>query len=170
STTATIKCTPMDFLDRDGRVVVKGKQAATPALAVRTGYSISGQALLQGGKNHAGIQVTCDNGTQSYNATTVANGTYSFGGTGQLIRQTGFYECVYTSPISSPRSEFLDARINLHLNSSTFFLLPVILRGGNVDATTAGSENDIDLFDLSRFTSNWSPGTVALAYDGLDVN
>ena len=170
---ATIKCTVMDFLDRNGRIVVKGKQAATPALAVRSGYSITGQALLQGGTNHAGIQVVCDNGVQTYIATTIANGNYSFGGTGQLIREMGRFECVYTSPIVStipnPRAEFLDAQIDVNLNSSTFFLLPVVLKGGNIN-TAAGSENDIDDSDLANFTANWSPGAVASAYTGLDVN
>jgi hypothetical protein len=170
---ATIKCTPMDFLDRDGRVVVKGKQAATPALAVRTGYSVTGQALLQGGSNHAGTEVECTLQTPPnsvYTATTSSTGSYSFGSTGQLIRQTGFYECVYVSPIVSPRSEFLDAQIDLNLNSSTLFLLPVILKAGNVDATTGSSVNDIDLSDLTLFTAGWLPGPVASAYTGLDVN
>lgn len=170
---ATVKCAPMDFLDRDGRVVVKGKQAAAQALTVRTGYSISGQALLQGGKNHAGIQVSCNRlllplGTP-YTTTTNSAGNYSFGSTGALIRETGTFRCVYTSPILSPRSTFLVAQIDLNLNSPTFFLLPVVLKGGNV-VTGAGSENDIDLADLAFFTANWAPGTVAVAYNGLDVN
>lgn len=169
---ASVKCSPIEFLDRDGRTVARAKQAKTANLTVRTGYSISGLALLQGAKNHSGIQVECTNVAApaiSYVATTNSKGSYVFGGGGDLIREFGAYNCVFASPVSSPQAEFLRAQVDLNLNSVSYFLLPVILKGGNINVAP-GSLNDIDDMDLSRITAEWAPGTVAAPYDGLDIN
>ncbi len=171
--TATVKCAPMSFLDRDGRVVVSGKQSATAALTARTGYTISGTVLLQGAKAHTGTQVQCTNTAPDpdviYTTTTTSTGAFNFGGTSQLIRELGRYTCTFVSAIISPRSEFLDAQVAVDLNTPSFYLLPVVLKGGNV-AVGAGSENDIDDTDLGIFTSTWATGPVTPAYTGRDVN
>ncbi|MBZ0298588.1 MAG: hypothetical protein K8J31_02555, partial [Anaerolineae bacterium] len=169
---ASVRCGPMDFLDRDGRVVVKGRQDRTANLIVRSGYTISGQALLQSARSHAGITVKCKEAAvpgEEYTTTTDSRGNFSFGGRNVLIREFGKFDCVYASPLNSPQAEFLDAHIDVNLNSPSYYLLPVILKGGNV-ATGGGTENDIDDTDLGVLTSGWAPGTVAVAYDGLDVN
>lgn len=164
---ASIKCNPIEFLDRDGRSVVKAKQAKTPDLIVRTGYTINGTALLQSANSHGGTVVTCTNLESStpYVTGTDGNGNFSFGGSSQLIREFGAYSCVFNNPVS----KFLDTEVNLALNTPTFYLLPTILKTGNV-ATGAGSVNDIDDADVALFTSSWVPGAVGSPYSGLDVN
>ncbi len=170
NTTASVSCRPLDFFDRDGNRIVSGRMGRVNRLTVRSGYSLSGQALLQAARSHSGINVSCDNGSGPIVATTDSRGNYSFGSSGDPIREFDTYECQFVSPIIGPnRAEFLDASTQVMLNFPTQSLLPVILKGGNVDIT-AGSANDIDSDDLFQFTTNWAPGSVANAYDGLDVN
>jgi hypothetical protein len=171
TTAAAVRCSAMEFLNRDGRLIVRGRQGRTANLTVRPGYTISGQALLQGGTNHIGTQVACThvNSATTYTTTTTSAGQFVFGTGGPAIREFGLYTCTFTSRLLSPQAEFLDAEVELLLSTPTMTLLPVILKGGNV-ATGGGTENDIDDADLAAFTSGWAPGTVPTAYAGLDVN
>lgn len=167
--TATVNCATREFLNRDGRVVVRASQARTPALSVRTGYQISGKALLQAARSHAGINVTCtDSALQQHTSTTSAKGDFVIGNN-NLIREFGPYSCEFVGPNADPQAEFLDARVELYLNGFSHYLLPVTLKAGNVNVA-AGSENEIDEIDLADFTTSWSPRSVPTAYDEEDVN
>lgn len=171
-TTVRPSCRTMEFLDRDGNTVVRGKAGRASSLTIRTGYTVSGTAYLQGARTSADIKVTCDNvdaAIDPIETTTNSRGSFEFGGRGSTLRDLGEYNCSFEGPDGI--TSFLSRETSFDLESPEFNLLPIILKGGNIDSTTAGSEDDIDQPDLTAMTANWINGNrLTEAYAGRDVN
>ncbi len=164
---ASARCTTMDFLDRDGNTIVRGRQASTPTLSVLTGYALSGKVLLQGLRSHGGISVVCQNQDSLTNygpVTTNSSGDFNFNTV--FIRETGDYICTFTGPAGTDNN-FLPSTVAIPIYHASQYLLPVVLRAGNVDGV-----GDIGNSDIVSITSTWSGASTAVAtpYEGNDAN
>jgi hypothetical protein len=158
--TSPFTCTA-SFLNRNGTVVLAPTITAPAPLNVITGYTIAGKVTYQARTAHAGIGVTCTfdpdgAGTPSPSTTTNATGMFTLSN----LRNLGFYGCEFYGNIASPGAGpdlhlMASSGVDLSAQSSHTFL-PVVLRAGNLDRTTVGSETDIDDSDLIRVTANWN--------------
>ena len=159
----SITCRGLDFLDRDGRSVVRARQNRTAPLVVRTGYTFSGTVLYQGARNHDGITVDCNNTDTAYDPPPIQtdrNGAFSL----STLREFGSYNCVFSTSAYDP--PFLPAYVNFDLQTPTLTLLPVTLRSGDI----AQNNDQIDTVDIGVFTGGFTPGPTDGAYQGNDVN
>lgn len=170
NSTSPITCSPINFLDRDGNITMRGRLVRSPNLNVLIGYSISGSAYLQGARAHANITVKCTFDPGGLNiemvAATLSNGTYKF----DAARNLGNYECLfYTNVLDAPldvntqtAEPYLAGSINFNLTTPTYYLLPVLLRSGNTFRdNTPGQEVIDDGNDLFLITNNWNAATAA---------
>lgn len=161
--TVSVTCRTMEFLNRDGVVLVRGRQARSTPLQILRGYTLSGTALLQGARSHAGINVSCDleGPTPAITTTTASNGAFTFGGAGSLLRDFGVYLCTF----STTQASYLDSVVRLNLQTPTYRLLPVLLRGGDINPPP---DNTINMIDAGIITANWN--TSVPAFTGGDLN
>jgi hypothetical protein len=180
NTNVRVLCRTMEFLDRNGERVQRGRQTRTPNLEILTGYTLTGTASRQGSRDQANIEVTCTNfpdgpttpGTAvTYpSILTARNGSYTFDEDGGAeLRALGYYECDFVSKSdgTNPDSAFLTSTSTFVLRTPQYSLLPVVLRTGNVDAS-ADEEVDFagDVFTLAGVFGN----IYGTPYDSGDVN
>src|SRR5574341_1069621 len=180
ATTSTFICTTQ-FLNRDGKpVLTTFKFVAPPALSVLPGYTLSGKVTYQGNvpvptaAQAIGIECDDSDGDALYNnppggvTANITTGLFSIGG----LRTQGRYDCRYFGNIKTAGSGYdlhLQGITDFTLSTAKFALLPVVLRSGNSDTSTSGSEGDVDSADALLVTSNWLQA-VGAPYDLGDVN
>jgi len=165
-------CRTINFLNRDGQVVTRGRQTRVNNLDVLIGYTLEGTILRQGSRTHDNIEVTCEHlGTATILTTlTDRRGTFRFGGARNtsdipnLLREFGLYECTYISKLNgiAEDTQFLQSRTLLNLTSPAQVLLPVVLGVGDF-----AQSNLIDLADLNAVTGAFGPSE---AYGPGDAN
>lgn len=157
-----VTCRIMEFLSRDGVVLVRGRQSTTTPLQILTGYTLTGTALLQGARIHTGINVSCDleGATPPIVTTTASTGTFTFGGASSALRAFGVYICTFTAAQSS----FLETTARVNLQTPTYRLLPVVLRSGDIGPV----DDVINITDAAIITGNWNG--VVPAFTAGDLN
>ncbi len=173
NTNVGVNCRTMEFLDRDGNRVQRGRQTRTSALQILTGYTLSGSASRQGSRDSSNIAVTCTHdpaGTPTVFGPTLTdrNGNFTFDedGGGEL-RKLGLYECTFESQTDgvTPDVPYLISQTAFYLNTPELELLPVVLQTGDVaeddQITVVG-----DVFGLAAVYDT----TVANPFDTGDVN
>jgi len=154
-----VNCRTMEFLDRNGERVERGRQTRTPDLEIITGYVLSGTVARQGGRDTENVEVTCTNypdgpttpGTAvTYpSVLTDRRGEFTFDQDGgSELRALGYYECVFISKSDGSNSDdvLLSSTSTFVLRTPQYSLLPVVLRTGNVDESGDGI---VDIFDIS---------------------
>ncbi len=153
-TSVSVRCRTLDFLNRNGETVQRGRLSRSDRLELLIGYTIEGSVLHQGSRDHENITVTCTHdpsgSATAYNTLTDRRGEYTFGGAkdkATALRDQGLYECEFDSPFAT----FLSSTLFLNLDTPNYFLLPVTLRAGDFV-----SDDIIDLVnDVVTVTGNW---------------
>lgn len=169
--TSGFDCKTVQVLDRDGLSIVKPSVTKPIDLRIQGDYIVTGSVLYQASKSAAGVGVTCDYLAGADPVVTVTTaGAYSF-----KARNLGTYECTFfgNKVNPSPTQEddlYLAGKTRIELTSSSFHLLPVILRSGNLDRS-AGPINDevIDALDAGLVTAAWNTTDPAIIAQ-RDVN
>jgi hypothetical protein len=166
------------FLDRDGEDVAKPKFAKGTSLEVLTGYTINGTITYQAypkipGGSEPIAWCAWDRGGPNetwYGGTADSKGLWSI-----TTRVRGRYDCFFVGQILSPDPggfmQHLIARETAQMSwdqysewYTDFYFLPIELKAGNVDDTTAFQPwcasywhvtQDIDINDLGAVTSSY---------------
>src|SRR5262249_43995949 len=108
-------------------------------LNVIAGYIISGSVSYQARTAKSGIGVNCFGQNSPFApAVTDKNGNFSV-----TTRKLGNFTCNYFGNISSvsPTSHidlYPEERLNFHLETQSYTLLPVVLKGGNLERVNTG--------------------------------
>ena len=150
SGSSPIKCSGT-FLDRDGKSVLSPKYKAPASLVVLSGYVIEGNVYYQARSAKSGIGVIC-NDNDNYTAVSNTRGDFKLAN----IRELGHFDCRLYGNITDPTSGYQSdlylstwASFNLGERGS-FNLLPVELKGGDLDLSSL-----IDWGDITLLTANW---------------
>lgn len=161
------------FLNKDGKVVLAAQYIAPPTLSILTGYTVTARATYQGRAVFSGIAMKCINDLTEF---TVTSTTGSF--TYNTLRYQGWYICDFFGNVTNPAAgyqpdTYLRGFTWFLLTGSSYQLLPVELRGGNVarndfpntDGDPTTWDEVIDSADLGVITApaNWE--RVAAAGD-----
>jgi hypothetical protein len=171
NTTSPFTCVTT-FLNKDGRVVLAPVYVAPPALSVLTGYTVTAKATYQGRISSSGIGMMCDgpdvDDIADFNVTSLTgNFTYN------AVRQQGWFGCTFFGNVTNAAvgyqpDTYLTGFTWFNLNGSSYQLLPVQLRGGNLsrndgDGNPATTDEFIDPADLGIITApaNWEKVAAA---------
>jgi hypothetical protein len=172
STSARFLCRVSQFLDRNGAAVVRARTNRMANLSVLDGYTISGSVQYQGARYSQYIGVECDDaGAEApITALTDRRGNFTI-----KTRTLDDYTCSFYGNANDPTDTdrqadvFLGGVTHLKLDSHSFQLLPVLLRGGNTNQSGT-SETQVDFDDVTDVTSpaNWEQNVTA--YTNGDAN
>lgn len=175
NTTVAASCT-INFLDRDGRVIVRGRQSRSTPLSIIRSYEINGKVLNQASRNQAGISVDCtyqptSPDEETYSVVTDRNGNFNIGGARSpyTLRNQGYYNCTFSNQQAAVNNVYLNTRTDFILDGLSYTLLPVTLPAGDVERSTS-ADNITFTEDIGAVTS--APWNVlqALPFTNGDVN
>jgi len=171
------------FLNRNGGVVIAPTVTAPAPLSVIGGYTLSGVAQYQGRASQTGITVNCDyngdnaNSIPSPDLNDFAIVTSATGAWTRTTRAQGFYNCEYYGDLkvgvantkAYEPERFLAGWAPIMLNSLSYTVLPVTLRGGNLSLAGNAATKDeyIDGMDLGLLTA---PSVWNMTSGAGDIN
>lgn len=158
NTNVRANCRVAEFLDRDGNVITRARQARGDNLNIISGYTITGQVLNQATRDHAGIDVTCvfqptSPQEQTYTTTTDRNGFFTIGGPSSphTVRDRGYYSCTYANQLPTTNDVLLQLKSDFQMWAESYNILPFILPAGDVERTN--TPNQINIDDIGTVTS-----------------
>jgi hypothetical protein len=174
------RCTA-DFLDKDGKSVLRPTYARSAALNIMSGYTLSGSVIYQAApRSSAGIGIDCYlwGLEPPYSTVTDTRGNFAF----TNLREFGTYICYYYGNVidSYNRPDLhLMAQNSVQLDTTSKNLLPIYLTSGNVarsyvtmtgqlPASMTGTEiiNDAD---IALITGAWN-AAVPVAFEAGDAS